>query len=188
MAEILVEFNEPVSDADGITYVARACGAEADHGHWHGWVEFVPLNGGEILKTGRETTQPNRVDTLYWATGLSPVYLEGALHRALTPLVPRVPRVASVFDPFAAYRHGEEWLRRQLWAFSDRHLVNILVAHGLSSQPAGELQRLNTLQLIELIVAGVQAEGTARSSPAPSAPDAPGKRLHDTPIARPRTR
>ena len=35
----------------------------------------------------RETTQPNRTDTLYWATGLTPIYLEGALQRALHPMV-----------------------------------------------------------------------------------------------------
>ena len=34
------------------------------------------------IATGRETTQPNRTDTEYWATGLSEVYLEGALQRA----------------------------------------------------------------------------------------------------------
>jgi hypothetical protein len=186
VAEVLVEFSEPISDSDGITYVARACGAAADNGHWHGWVEFVPVNGGETLKTGRETTQPNRIDTVYWATGLSPVYLEGALHRALTPLVPRVPKVAAVFNPFSAYRHGEEWLRRQLWAFSDRHLVNILVAHKLSSQTLEELQRLNTIQLIELIVSGVRnAVQTGRTA---SAADAPRRPLSDTSPARPRIR
>jgi len=188
VAEVLVEFSEPVSDADGITYVARACGAETDNGQWHGWVEFVPLHGGEVLKTGRETTQPNRIDTVYWSTGLSPVYLEGALHRALTPLVPRVPRVASVLNPFSAYRHGEEWLRRQLWAFSDRHLVNILLAHQLSNQSAEELRRLNTLPLIELIVAGVRAGSTTRPQHAASAADAPRQPLHDTPRPRPRVR
>ena len=43
----------------------------------------------------RETTQPNRRDTEYWATGLTYVYLEGALHRALNPLVrPLAPDIA----------------------------------------------------------------------------------------------
>lgn len=38
--------------------------------------------GGATLRTGRETTQPDREDLLCWATGLEPVYLEGALARA----------------------------------------------------------------------------------------------------------
>ena len=41
---------------------------------------------GAAVRSGRETTQPNRQDTAYWATGLTPVYLEGALGRALNPL------------------------------------------------------------------------------------------------------
>jgi hypothetical protein len=36
------------------------------------------------MRTPRETEQPNREDLAYWATGLTQVYLEGALTRALT--------------------------------------------------------------------------------------------------------
>lgn len=54
-----------------------------EDGLWEGWVEFEPVHGGPSVSTGRETTQPNRKDTVYWATGLTPVYLEGALIRAL---------------------------------------------------------------------------------------------------------
>ena len=72
MAEVLVEFNDPVADSDGITYTARACGSEVENGHWQGWIEFIPGDGGEALRSGRETTQPNRTDTVYWATGLTP--------------------------------------------------------------------------------------------------------------------
>ena len=35
------------------------------------------------VQSPRETTQPNLTDLNYWATGLTPVYLEGALARAL---------------------------------------------------------------------------------------------------------
>jgi hypothetical protein len=40
------------------------------------------------------------VDTIYWATGLSPTYLEGALDRALRgPIVkPIVPAAQAVFE------------------------------------------------------------------------------------------
>src|SRR5688572_25657570 len=92
MAEVLVEFSDSIADSDGITYAARACGAESDNGHWQGWIEFVPMDGGDAIRSGRETTQPNRTDTLYWATGLTQVYLEGALQRALKPLTLRAPR------------------------------------------------------------------------------------------------
>ena len=92
MAEVLVEFNEPVTDSEGNTYTARACGSEMVDGRWQGWIEFRPVDGGDPIRSGRETTQPNRADTLYWATGLTPVYLEGALERALKPLVRPVAR------------------------------------------------------------------------------------------------
>jgi hypothetical protein len=54
-----------------------------DHGLWQAWVEFIPADRVGIRRSPRETTQPNRMDTLYWATGIGRVYLEGALERAL---------------------------------------------------------------------------------------------------------
>jgi transitional endoplasmic reticulum ATPase len=89
MAEVLLEFQTPVFARDGTAYRARACGGEAGDGtnRWHGWIEFVPAGGGVTIRTPRETSQPNRTDTAYWATGLTAVYLEGALQRALHPTV-----------------------------------------------------------------------------------------------------
>src|SRR5439155_20575350 len=83
--EVLIEFEELVVAPDGTNYGARVCGSPAGDGvrHWHGWIEFLPVDGGVPVRTGRETTQPNRACTEYWATGLTPVYLEGALRRAL---------------------------------------------------------------------------------------------------------
>lgn len=87
MTEVLLEFQTLVFAPDGTAYRARACAAEACDGTclWHGWIEFVPAGGGATIRTPRETSQPNRTDTEYWATGLTPVYLEGALQRALNP-------------------------------------------------------------------------------------------------------
>jgi hypothetical protein len=84
MAETLLQFQAPVTGPDGSQYTARAVGAEVPGGTWQGWVEFVPCVSGEPVRSPRETTQPNRTDVLYWATGLTAVYLEGALARALT--------------------------------------------------------------------------------------------------------
>lgn len=82
MAEVLLTFSDRVVGTDGSSFVARACGSEMPDGRWEGWVEFTS-DAGDVLRSGRETTQPNRIDTAYWATGLTPVYLEGALTRAL---------------------------------------------------------------------------------------------------------
>jgi len=86
MAEVLVSFDQPVRDQLG-EYHARAVGRLADDGMWEGWIEFAPLDGGgEVLLTGVESRQPERVHLEYWATGLTPVFLEGALNRARRPV------------------------------------------------------------------------------------------------------
>ena len=175
MAEVFVEFTEPVVGKDGIAYVARACGRETDNGMWQGWVEFLPVDGGEPLRSGRETTQPNRQDTAYWATGLTPVYLEGALDRALNPLskaastrapepvfdepapnVVQQPYHESVLNPFSVYRKGEALLRSQLSALTGWHLVNIIMAYELSEQREADLAVTPASVLVELIVSTVR--------------------------------
>jgi hypothetical protein len=184
MAEVFVEYSDPVSSKDGRTYLARACGSEMDSTLWQGWIEFVPVDGGSPVRSARETTQPNRTDLAYWATGLTPVYLQGALDRALNPLVRTAssPSSAPIFDrpaatnvesppahdsvlnPFAVYRKGESLLRNQLGALSGWHLVNIIEAYGLSEQRRVELEATPPAVLAELIVVGVRDRITADSS------------------------
>jgi hypothetical protein len=176
MAEVLLEFDTPVTDEHGRGYTARACGDEMPDGMWQGWIEFVPIGEGEPVRSGRETTQPNREDTLYWATGLTPVFLEGSLRRALKPLTrplarevrpplfgspapaPRLAEPAgdSVLNPFSVYRRGEEMLRRQLSALSGWHLANIVTAYRLSDRDPAYLAALRQSTLVDLIVDGVR--------------------------------
>jgi hypothetical protein len=175
MAEVLVEFTDPIEVEDGTRYIARACGGEIANRMWHGWIEFIPTTGGEVLRSGRETTQPNRQDTLYWATGLTAVYLEGALQRALRPLErppvepsplpafdgpaepgPPPPQPEAVLNPFSVFRKGERQLRAQLGALAQWHLVNIVRAYELSDLSSAALSRMSELELRELIVAAVR--------------------------------
>lgn len=180
MAEVFVQFSEPVMARDGRIFTARACGAEMDRHLWQGWLEFLPADGGAAIRSSRETTQPNRQDTEYWATGLTPVYLEGALERALNPLPraaqsivpgpvlpppsesdPPLPAHESVLNPFSVYRKGESLLRNQLSALSGWHLVNIIEAYGLSEQRPEELESVPALVLVELIISAVRERTTA---------------------------
>jgi len=152
-------------------------------GTWEGWIEFIPVDGGEPVRSPRETTQPNRTDTEYWATGLGGVYLEGALKRALdTPVTPPVmppqPSIfntpsstlgtpvdtgpASILDPFSVYEKGEPLLRKQLAALSAWHLVNIAAEYELTDLDVETLNRLPANELIELIVGGVKGEANRR--------------------------
>jgi hypothetical protein len=183
VAEVLVEFAEAITSEDGKNYTARACGSEMPDGRWQGWIEFLPLGEGDPVRSSRETTQPNRRDTEYWASGLTYVYLEGALHRALKPLVrpiapepmppvfdgPAPPPAASastesVLDPFSVYREGEALLRRQLAALAGWHLVNIIRRYQLSDEDPAVLGAQEPARLVELIIDGVRQSQRVRSA------------------------
>jgi len=49
---------------------------------WEGWLVFERQRDARRFSTPAETTQPDAPAVLYWASGLSAVYLEGALERA----------------------------------------------------------------------------------------------------------
>jgi hypothetical protein len=81
--ELIQQFTAEIVAADGRLYKARVYGGERPDGTWEGWLEFVPAAGhGQILRTDRETTQPDRDALAYWASGLEPLYFDGALARA----------------------------------------------------------------------------------------------------------
>jgi len=115
---------------------------------------------------------------MYWATGLTRVYLEGALARALGPEpvleplhvhveptfdgpAPR-PSVAElpvgprpVLDPFEVYAQGERVLRQELSALDVDHLHAIVRAYELGGGVAADspVHRV----LVEYIVAEVRS-------------------------------
>jgi hypothetical protein len=73
----------PAHVSDQVTeYAVHICGQERTDGTWEGWIEFHPLSLKSILRTDQETSQPNRAALEYWADGLAPVYIDGALARA----------------------------------------------------------------------------------------------------------
>jgi hypothetical protein len=176
---VVIEYSGTVASPDGRPYVARACGRARDDGKWEGWIEFTPVGGGAVLRSRRETTQPALDDLSYWASGLSDVYLAGALERALTPPNRREPpagarpaydgpapdvvdatasvRPRAVLDPFAVYVQGEDVLRQELSALDAGHLVNIVRAYGLSGEPSSVLDQLSASALVHLIVDAVRA-------------------------------
>ncbi|HSJ25678.1 MAG TPA: hypothetical protein VK929_13470 [Longimicrobiales bacterium] len=182
MSDVIQPYETQLRGRDGRRYGVQACGRERSDGTWEGWLEFLPLDGGTPLITQRETTQPNRADLAYWATGLTDPYLDGALLRASTELppapkrtggtavaagpAPRAPAPApepatapaptAILDPFHVYAEGDEILRDQLHALSAAQLRNIVRAHRLSGLTAGDLERLSPAELIDLIMAAVE--------------------------------
>jgi hypothetical protein len=151
---------------------------------WEGWIEFIPVDGGTAIRSPRETTQPNYTDTKYWATGLTRIYLEGALTRALAPAPPPLPApgtarfdgpakipsrrpaaapvTEAIIDPFSVYEKGEALLRKELSALSAWHLVNVLVAYRLTEMDAAALNLLPATILVDLIVEAVRNRAPVR--------------------------
>ena len=75
----------PLIEADGRWYRPRAYGDPQPDGRWQGWLIFFPLMGsGAIAPPHPETTQATWAALTTWAEGLTVVYVEGALERALT--------------------------------------------------------------------------------------------------------
>lgn len=81
--ELVHRHTEQVVDTRGRLYDALIYGEPRADGTWEGWIEFRPVDGtSAALRTGRETTQPDRAALTYWATGLEPLYFAGAFERA----------------------------------------------------------------------------------------------------------
>lgn len=180
MADLLVAYESPVSDDSG-SYDARAVGRYAEDGMWEGWLEFVPLDGrDEVLVTSVESRQPERSHLVYWATGLTPVYLEGALERARKPVTVHVrqavtpassapaprfekttvapsPSPEAVLDPFEIGGRSLDILRQELGALNRPRLANIIAAYQLNGTNE-DLSWMSDAQLAHFIVTAVEAQ------------------------------
>jgi len=83
MAELIQQYTSLFQDENGETYTIVARGEPSPSGTWEGWLEFHPLDKTKpVWVTGRETTQPVKSALQYWASGLEPIYFEGAFDRA----------------------------------------------------------------------------------------------------------
>ncbi|HSJ08034.1 MAG TPA: hypothetical protein VK936_15120 [Longimicrobiales bacterium] len=183
MAEVLMSYGTRIRGPDERSYTVRACGRERDDGLWEGWLEYLPVEGGDTVVTPRETTQPNRNDLLYWATGLTDPYMDGALTRALrqpvTAAAPAAgpppadgpassdrtaetiasPTPAAILDPFRVHAEGADVLRGQLRALRPDHLRNIIAAYRLSDVAPMTLDRMDRSELEALIILAVEERG-----------------------------
>jgi hypothetical protein len=84
MADLIHQHSTVVRTREGTKYRALIYAARRHDGTWSAWIEFQPTDPSRpTLRTDQETSQPDRRAVDYWAGGLEPVYLEGALARAL---------------------------------------------------------------------------------------------------------
>ena len=183
MAEVLASFTTPVRDDFG-SYYARAVGRAAPDHRWEGWIEFVPADGGgDVLVSPIESRQPERQHLAYWATGLTPVYLEGALRRARNPLTLRIPimdepisdqpaarrvvvqrvipKPEPILDPFEIGERSLAVLRQELLALNRPRLLTIISAYSLAG--AIDVTRMSDSQMVGFIVAAVERTQAPRS-------------------------
>jgi hypothetical protein len=85
--EFVFEYSTLLRTASGEEYLARVYADRQPTGPlWEAWFVFFPLSDGPTMATDHETTQSKLDDVKYWATGITPAYLEGALTRALERL------------------------------------------------------------------------------------------------------
>ena len=177
MAQTLVRFETPVVRADGALFQALACGHERTDGLWEGWIEFTSAATGDVVRTGRETTQPNLTDLTYWATGLSTVYLEGALARivgarrpveTISVSPPRYARPAeprerapvrheAVLNPFSVYEKNPDVLAQELTALRAWHLRQIIRDYSLVDENDVRIDSMSEPELGSLIMQRVRA-------------------------------
>ena len=180
MSEVLRSFDEPVGDESG-EYRARVVGRLADDGMWEGWLEWVPIDpkAGEVIVSAVESRQPERVHLTYWASGLTPVYAEGALRRARKPVTvrtriiefpvsdapaprsvtspPRYVGAEPVLDPFAVGARSRDILAQELRAIGRARLLNIIAAYELNPT-AEDIAGFTDAQLVTFIVTAVEAQ------------------------------
>ena len=82
--ELVHERDLAITDDDGTAYdCLRVYAYRQPGGTWAGMLEFLRADGAPPVRSERETTQSTAEAVAYWATGLEPLYFEGALARAL---------------------------------------------------------------------------------------------------------
>jgi len=80
--DLVHTYSAVVRDPEGRGYAASVHALERIDGFWETWLEFRGLGRDVTLRTRRESEQSDRRAVLYWASGLQPSYLDGALLRA----------------------------------------------------------------------------------------------------------
>jgi hypothetical protein len=130
-------------DVNGRWYRPRAYGDPQPGGTWDGWLVFFPVGGGTAIATDRETTQATFGALTVWAAGLTPVYLDGALVRAL-----KLAQQPSVIDQLedAEYEALEDAERLETAAEIER--ATATVDEMAAAEARADAERLRRERLV----------------------------------------
>ena len=176
MAEVLRSFDDTIRHQSR-SYRPRVVGRLAEDGMWEGWLEFIRVedDGRHAVVSAVESRQPARAHLEYWAQGLTVVYAEGSLRRALHPLPVRertveapassgpARRVVSmpasqprpILDPFEVGQRSLDILAQELRALGRGRLLHIIAAYHMNPE-ASDLAVMSDNELIALIVTRVE--------------------------------
>jgi hypothetical protein len=146
---------ELIAAADGVWYRPRAYGDPRSDGMWDGWLIFFRADQAiAIAPPDPETTQSSMAALAGWAMGVSSLYLEDALDRALA-LAEQPPIMAGLAD--AEYQALEDAERLETEAAIERTAAEIDEAAAQAARLDAERLRRERLAA-EREVAGLEKE------------------------------
>jgi hypothetical protein len=149
---LLQPFEAPITDDAGTVYNAYLYGRDRPGDTWQGWLVFERTSDGQRFTTDVETTQPSAEAILYWATGLTDAYFDGALARAQKP---RAQPAAAVHTAAPLVGSGNRRARlaeleREILASFTRHRTTRLstqtLFHDLNYAHADVVRALEDLE------------------------------------------
>jgi hypothetical protein len=126
MSVLLQEFETPIVADGSDTYRAFLYAQSRPGDTWEGWILFERLSDGTRFSTPVETTQSNQQAVLYWATGLTDAYFEGALGRALSrPRDLHPPEIAEPAPRPLVDLGADRAVRRERLAALEREILDV---------------------------------------------------------------
>ena len=142
------------------TYRPRLYGELQADGSWGGWIVFFPLDRSPAVATDRETTQRTFESLAVWAAGLTPVYLEGALVRALD--LAAAPLILATLDA-AEYAALEDAEMLETAAEIERATATVDEAAAAGARADAERIRTERLVAESALAAADEAEATVEA-------------------------
>jgi len=137
MDRLLQTFEAPYIDSDGAVYDILLYGRSRPADTWQAWLAFSRREDRQEFVTEPETTQPSAEAVLYWATGLTPAYFDGAFARATRPrreappAEPAPPPLRDVTAGVDTYLHRLTDLERDIMRTFNRHHASRLATEVL---------------------------------------------------------
>ena len=155
METLFQQFERPMLDGAGDTYLVFVQGRSRPHDTWEGWLVFERQRDSRRFSTPVETTQPDENAVLYWASGLSNTYLQGARERALSVSI--APRSMAEAPPLVGYgvdaveqsRRLTLIERHVLALFQNLRLTRLLTPRMLDQLPYAHADVVRSIEDLE---------------------------------------